>query len=61
MNNQMKKQMNKQVKKQMNKYSTNIPHCKSEESAAKKRNQQGQGLRTLTPDQMLKRSPMSLA
>ena len=40
---------------------TNIPHCKSEESAAQRRNQQGQGPRTLTPDQMLKRSPMSLA
>ena len=33
----------------------------SEKSAAQKRNQQGQGLKILTPNQMLSRLPVSLA
>ena len=33
----------------------------SEESAAKRRNQQGQELKILTPDQMLSRLPITLA
>ena len=38
-----------------------IPELASEESAAKRRNQQGQGLKILTPDQMLIRLPITLA
>ena len=38
-----------------------IPELASEESAAKRRNQQGQGLKILTPDQMLSRLPITLA
>ena len=33
----------------------------SEESAAQRRNQQGKGLKILTPNQMLSRLPISLA
>ena len=33
----------------------------SEESAVERRNQQGQGLKILTPDQMLSRLPITLA
>ena len=38
-----------------------MPELESEESAAKRRNQQGQGLKILTPDQMLSRLPITLA
>ena len=38
-----------------------MPGLESEKSAAKKRNQQGQGLKILTPKQMLSRLPISLA
>ena len=38
-----------------------MPELESEESAAKRRNQQGQGLKILTPDQMLNRLPITLA
>ena len=38
-----------------------IPDLESEESAAQRRNQQGQGLKILTPNQMLSRLPISLA
>ena len=38
-----------------------MPDLESEESAAQRRNQQGQGLKILTPDQMLSRLPISLA
>ena len=38
-----------------------MPELESEESAAKRRNQQGQGLKILTPDQMLGRLPFILA
>ena len=38
-----------------------MSELESEESAAKRRNQQGQGLKILTPDQMLSRLPISLA
>ena len=38
-----------------------MPELESEESAAKRRNQQGQGLKILTPDQMLIRLAITLA
>ena len=40
---------------------TDMPKLESEESAAERRNQQGQGLKILTPDQMLSRLPITLA
>ena len=40
---------------------TNMPELESEESAAKRRNQPGKGLKILTPGQMLRRLPISLA
>ena len=38
-----------------------MPELKSEEFAAERRNQPGQGLKILTPDQMLSRLPINLA
>ena len=38
-----------------------MPELESEKSAAKRRNQQGQGLKILTSDQMLSRLPITLA
>ena len=38
-----------------------MPKLKSEESPAERRNQKGQGLKILTPDQMLGRLPITLA
>ena len=40
---------------------TNMPEFETEESAAQRRNQQGQGLKILTPNQMLSRLPITLA
>ena len=40
---------------------TIIPELESEESAAERRNQQGEGVKILTPNQMLSRLPISLA
>ena len=40
---------------------TDMPQLEIEESAAKRRNQPGQGLKILTPDQMLSRLPITLA
>ena len=40
---------------------TNMPESESEESAAQRKNQQRQGLKILTPNQMLGRLPISLA
>ena len=40
---------------------TTMPELESEESAAERRNQQGQGMKILTPSQMLSRLPISLA
>ena len=40
---------------------TDMFELESEESAAKRRNQQGQGLNILTPNQMLSRLPITLA
>ena len=40
---------------------TDMSELESEESAAKRRNQQGQGLNILTPNQMLSRLPITLA
>ena len=44
-------------------YTTNMPDLESEESAAeqRRRNQQGKGLKILTPNQMLSRLPIALA
>ena len=38
-----------------------LPELESEESAAERRNLPGQGLKILTPDQMLSRLPITLA
>ena len=38
-----------------------MPDLESEESAEQRRNQRGQGLKILTPNQMLSRLPISLA
>ena len=38
-----------------------MPELKSEEFTAERRNQPGQGLKILTPDQMLCRLPITLA
>ena len=40
---------------------TIIPELESEESAEQRRNQQGEGLKILTPNQMLSRLPINLA
>ena len=40
---------------------TDIPELESEESAAERRNQQGQELKILTQDQMVSRLPITLA
>ena len=40
---------------------TNMPDLESEQSAAERRKQKGQGLNILTPNQMLSRLPISLA
>ena len=40
---------------------TDMPDLKSEESAEKRRKAKGQGLKILTPQQMLSRLPISLA
>ena len=38
-----------------------MPDLESEESAAQRRNQQGKGLKILTPKQIISRLPISLA
>ena len=38
-----------------------MPELESEESAAERRKQQGQGIKILTPDQRLSRLPITLA
>ena len=38
-----------------------MPDLEREESAGQRRNQQGQGLKILTPNQILRRLPISLA
>ena len=40
---------------------TDMPELESKESASERRNQQGQGLKILAPNQMLSRLPISLA
>ena len=40
---------------------TIMPELKSEESAEKRKNQPGKGLKILTPSQMLSRLPITLA
>ena len=39
---------------------TDIPDLESEESADQRRNQSGQGLKIVTPDEMLSRLPITL-
>ena len=39
----------------------NLPELETEESAEQRKNQQGQGLKILTPQQMVSRLPSSLA
>ena len=43
------------------KETTIMPKLESEESPAERRNQQGKGIKILTPNQMLSRLPISLA
>ena len=50
---------NKKIDEQLD--TTNMSELESEESVAKRRNQQGQGVKILTPDQMLSRLPITLA
>ena len=38
-----------------------MPDLEREESAAQRRNQEGQGLKILTPNQILRRLPVALA
>ena len=45
----------------MNNQTLQMPDLESKESAAQRRNQQGKGLKILTPNQMLSRLPISLA
>ena len=40
---------------------TGMPNLENKESVVQRRNQQGQGLKILTPNQMLSRLPISLA
>ena len=40
---------------------TDMPDLESEESATQRRNEKGQGLKILTPQQVLSRLPISLA
>ena len=40
---------------------TDMPELESEESKAERRNQQGQGLKILTQDQMVSRLPITVA
>ena len=56
MKNQMKNQLeNEEID------TTGMPDLESEESAAERKNQEGQRLKVLTPNQMLSRLPISLA
>ena len=56
---EISKSKNKKTDKQPD--GTNMPELESEESAKQNRNQQGKGLKILTPNQMLSRSPISSA
>ena len=51
--------MEKETDEEMD--TTIMYELESEESAAERRNQEGQGLKILTPNQMLRRLPISLA
>ena len=52
---QMKKESGEKID------TTDMPDLDTEESAAERRNQQGQGLKILTPNQMFSRLPITLA
>ena len=47
-------------KKSDDKHTTDIPELEKEESAEQRRNQKAEGLKILTPDQMLSRLPIFL-
>ena len=52
-------QVEKETDEEMD--TTIMSELESEESAAERRNQEGQGLKILTPNQMLRRLPISLS
>ena len=55
-------QMKNQVSNHMNNQTLKIwPNLESEESAARRKNRQGQGLKIIAQDQMISRLPISLA
>ena len=55
-------QMKNQVSNHMNNQTLQIwPNLESEESAARRKNRQGQGLKIIAQDQMISRLPISLA
>ena len=55
-------QMKNQVSNHMNNQTLQIwPNLESEESAARRKNRQGQGLKVIAQDQMISRLPISLA
>ena len=49
------------VREKTDMHGSEIPDLESEEFAAQRKNQQGQRLKILTPNQMLSRLPISLA
>ena len=54
--------MKNQVSNHMNNQTLQIwPNLESEESAARRKNRQGQGLKIIAQDQMISRLPISLA
>ena len=56
---QLEKETDEDTDEEMD--TTIMPELESEESAAEKRNQQGEGVKILTLNQMLSRLPISLA
>ena len=55
-------QMKNQVSNHMNNQTLQIwPNLESEESVARRKNRQGQGLKIIAQDQMISRLPISLA
>ena len=55
----MKKRTDEDTDEEMD--TTIMPELESEESAPERRNEQGKGVKILTPNQMLSRLPISLA
>ena len=56
---QVKKRTDEDIDEEMD--TTIMPELESEESAPERRNEQGKGVKILTPNQMLSRLPISLA